>query len=102
MVKGKVSELIANVMTGTSAGLTFRYTGGVGKSLGNLLLAVLSADCTSCSTTPSSALNSNCKVMTDAPTELCEDICFKPAILPISRSSGAVIVRCTVSGFAPG
>ncbi len=47
-------------------------------------------------------VSSNCSVITEAPPELVEDICFNPGICPNWRSSGAVIEEVTTSGLAPG
>jgi hypothetical protein len=60
------------------------------------------AACTSCSAESSSIASANCSVMTEAPPELVEDICFKPGICPNCRSRGAVIEEVTTSGLAPG
>ena len=44
---GSVSEVIAIIMIGASAGFTFRYVGGPGRLTGNSLAAALIAACTS-------------------------------------------------------
>ena len=44
----------------------------------------------------------NCRVITDAPPELVEDIWFSPGIWPNWRSSGAVTDEVITSGLAPG
>ena len=44
----------------------------------------------------------NCKVSTDAPAELVEDIWFKPGIWPSWRSKGAVTEDSITSALAPG
>ena len=44
----------------------------------------------------------NCKVITDAPAELVEDIWLKPGIWPNCFSSGAVMAEVMTSGLAPG
>jgi len=62
----------------------------------------LIAACTSCSATPSDTARSNCRVTTDAPPELVEDICFSPGICPSCFSNGAVTIRVVSSGLAPG
>ncbi|MOA56052.1 hypothetical protein D3C78_1799610 [compost metagenome] len=60
------------------------------------------AACTSCSATPSETSSENCKVITEMPLPLVEDICFKPGICPKRRSSGAVTARAVTVGLAPG
>ena len=95
-------ELTARVSTGVSAGLTLLYTGGAGRSLGSRLLAALIAACTSCSATASDTSRLKRKVITEAPPELVEDICLRPAICPNWRSSGAVTALVITSGLAPG
>jgi hypothetical protein len=66
------------------------------------LLPALMPACTSCSAVSSSISRSNCSVITEAPPELVEDICFRPGICPNWRSSGAVMDEVTTSGLAPG
>ena len=44
----------------------------------------------------------NCRVMTEAPAELVEDIWFRPGIWPNCFSSGAVMAEVMTSGLAPG
>ncbi len=44
----------------------------------------------------------NCKVTTEAPAELIDDIRFRSDIWPNWRSSGAVTVVAMTSGLAPG
>src|ERR1700679_2334465 len=46
--------------------------------------------------------NSNCRVIRELPTALCEVISVTPAIVPRCRSSGVVTLVATVSGLAPG
>ena len=45
---------------------------------------------------------SNCSVITEAPPELDDVICFRPGICPNCRSSGAVMDDVITSGLAPG
>src|SRR5690606_41600881 len=97
-----VAEVTASVRIGVPAGLTLRYTGGIGRSLGSRLLALLSAACTSCSATPRSTSSENCRVITEAPPELVEDIWLRPGICPRWRSSGAVTALVVTDGLAPG
>ena len=99
---GKVSEVIASVSTGASAGLTLAYTGGAGRSAGSRLLPALIDACTSCSATSRLWVRLNCRVTTDAPAELTEVIRSRPDIWPNWRSSGAVTVWAITSGLAPG
>ncbi|MCY1510499.1 hypothetical protein D9M68_448780 [compost metagenome] len=87
---------------GTSAGLTLRYTGGVGRSPGSSEPLALMAAWTSCSATPSGTSRENCSVTTETPLPLVEDICFRPGICPKRRSSGAVTARAVTLGLAPG
>ena len=47
-------------------------------------------------------LRLNCRVMTEAPAELADDIWFRPGISPNCRSSGAVTEDVITSGLAPG
>ncbi|MDT4860398.1 hypothetical protein FQZ97_949570 [compost metagenome] len=79
---GRLAERIARVSTGVSAGLTLLYTGGAGRSSGSRLLAPLIAACTSCSATSRCTSRLKRRVITEAPAELLEDICCKPAIWP--------------------
>ena len=44
----------------------------------------------------------NCKVITDAPAELVENIWFRPGIWPNCTSSGEVTEEVITSGLAPG
>ncbi len=44
----------------------------------------------------------NCRVITDAPAELLENIWFRLGISPNWRSSGAVTEDVITSGLAPG
>src|SRR5690606_2248115 len=99
---GSVGEVTARVRIGVSAGLTLRYTGGIGRSLGSRLWAALIAACTSCSATPRSTSSANCRVITEAPPELVEDIWLRPGIWPRRRSSGAVTALVVTEGLAPG
>jgi hypothetical protein len=62
----------------------------------------LIAACTSCSAMSSDSSRLNCSVITEAPPELVDDICFKPGICPNWRSSGAVTDEVITSGLAPG
>ena len=101
-VIGIAEEVTARVMIGGSAGFTLLYTGGLGRSLGSRLVAALMAACTSCSATSSGRVSWNCSVTTEAPPELCDDICLRPDIWPNWRSSGAVMAEVTTSGLAPG
>ena len=100
--KGRLSETMAKLMIGASAGLTLLNTGGVGRSLGSRLLATLIAACTSCSATSKLVAKLKRKVSSEAPPELLELISVRPAICPNWLSSGAVMVEVTISGLAPG
>ena len=97
-----LADVTARVRMGVSAGFTFRYTGGAGRSLGRRLSAALIAAWTSCSATSSETSRENCSVTTEAPAELEEDIWLMPGICPKRRSSGAVIALAVTLGLAPG
>ena len=99
---GSDGEVTARVRIGASAGLTLLYTGGSGISVGSRLAAALMAACTCCSAISRVRSRLKRRVMTDAPPELVDDICFKPGICPSCRSSGAVMDAVTTSGLAPG
>ena len=101
-VSGSVSEVIARVSTGASAGLTLAYTGGAGRSAGSSEPPALIAACTSCSATSSVSPRVNCSVMIETPAALVELIRSRPAICPNWRSSGAVTVLLITSGLPPG
>ena len=101
-VRFMVFEVIASVMIGASAGFTFAYTGGAGRSAGSRLPVALIAACTSCSAISRLSDRSNCNVITEAPAELAEDIWFNPSISPNWRSSGAVMEDVITCGEAPG
>ena len=77
-------------------------TGGAGKSVGSRFAAALIDACTLCSAESSSSSSENCRVTTEAPPELVDDICRRPGICPNCRSSGAVIEDAITSGLAPG
>ena len=102
LVSGSTSEVSDRVSTGASAGLTLLYTGGYGRLAGKKVPAALIAACTSCSATSSDSARSNCKVTTEAPSELVEPMDLRPGISPNWRSSGAVIDELITSGLAPG
>ena len=87
-----LSELTARVSTGASAGFTFAYTGGAGRSAGNSEPVALIAACTSCSATSSAIFSENCNVITDTPAALVELMRSSPDIWPNCPSSGAVTV----------
>ncbi len=95
-------ELMPSVRMGASAGLTLLYTGGAGRSCGRKFAPALIAAWTSCSATSSESSSPNCRVITEAPPELVEDICFSPGVWPNWRSSGAVTDEVITSGLAPG
>ena len=54
------------------------------------------------SATSSVSLKPNCKVMTETPAALVDDMRCRPDIWPSWRSSGAVTVWLITSGLAPG
>ena len=60
------------------------------------------AACTCCSATSMASDRENCRVITEAPAELVEDIWLKPGIWPNCFSSGAVMAEVMTSGLAPG
>src|SRR5262245_12446741 len=101
-VRGKVSEVTARVSTGVSAGLTLLYTGGVGRSFGKKLDAVLMAAWTCCSATSMLRSRLNWSVTSEAPDELVDVIRLRPGSWPNWRSSGVVTDDAMTSGLAPG
>ena len=101
-VSGKVSDVIASDSTGASAGFTFAYTGGAGRSAGNSDAPALIAACTCCSAMSSARPRLNCKVTIDTPAALVELMRARPGIWPNCRSSGAVTVCAITSGLPPG
>jgi hypothetical protein len=64
--------------------------------------AALTAACTSRAAPSMLRDRSNCSVMRELPTVLCEVISVTPAIAPSARSRGVVRLVATVSGDAPG
>jgi len=46
--------------------------------------------------------STNCRVMTELPPELVEDMRFRPGSWPNWRSRGAVMAEAMTSGLAPG
>jgi hypothetical protein len=101
-VSGMLSEVMARVSTGASAGFTLAYTGGAGRSAGSSEPPALMAACTCCSATSSARPRPNCKVTMETPAALVELSRCSPAIWPNWRSSGAVTVCAMTSGLAPG
>ncbi|MCY1403546.1 hypothetical protein D9M71_187300 [compost metagenome] len=99
---GMLSDITARVRIGASAGFTLLNTGWFGRSLGSRLCALLIAACTSCSATSRLLSRLNCRVITEAPPELVEDISLSPGICPSWFSSGAVTEEVMISGLAPG
>src|SRR3954452_108973 len=95
-------EVSPSVRMGASAGLVLAYTGGLGRSRGRKDPAALIDACTSCSATSMFSARSNCRVMTEHPSELVEVICVRPGSWPNCRSSGAVTLEAITSGLAPG
>ncbi len=64
--------------------------------------AALIAAWTSCSATSRLSARLNCKVMTEDPAELTDDIWLRPGIWPSCTSKGAVTDEVITSGLAPG
>src|SRR5215831_3661845 len=85
-----------------SAGLVFRYVGGLGRSLGNRPLAALIAVCTSPAAPSMLRLSSNCSVMLVDPSPLVEVIWARPGMAANFCSSGVATEAAMVSGLAPG
>jgi hypothetical protein len=81
-VRGMLSDVTASVRTGASAGFTFAYTGGAGKSVGSSEPLALIAACTSCSATSSVSSRPNCSVTIEAPAALVDDMRINPGICP--------------------
>ncbi len=96
------SEVMARIMIGASAGLTFRQFGFVGRLAGSCPRAALMAACTSRAAASISRSSSNCRVTLVDPEELFEVICVTPAIRPNCRSNGVATDDAIVSGSAPG
>ena len=99
---GRLPEVMASERIGASAGFTFAYTGGAGKSAGSSALAALMAACTCCSAESMDCDSANCSVICDTPAALVLAMRARPGICPSCRSSGAVTVRLITSGLAPG
>jgi len=97
-----ISEVIARINTGASAGLTLRYLGLLGRMAGRSPRAALIAAWTSRDAPLMSRLSSNCNVTLVAPSVLLEVISVIPAMRVNWRSSGAAIDVAMVSGLAPG
>ena len=101
-VNGRVSDVMARLKIGASAGLTLAYKGGAGKSAGSSEPPALMAACTCCSATSMARPRPNCSVTMDTPLALVELMRLRPDIWPNCRSSGAVTVCAITSGLAPG
>ena len=97
-----MSEVSARIITGESAGLTFRYVGGLGRMAGNSPPAALMAACTSRAAPSIDRSRSNWSVSEAPPMLLLEVSSDTPAIWPKRRSSGAASEVAAVSGSTPG
>src|SRR5580765_8754033 len=97
-----VSDVIARIITGASAGLTFRYVGGAGRLIGRSPAAALIAACTSRAARSTLRSRLNWMLIAVPPSVLTEVISDTPEIWPRRRSSGAATVEATVAGSAPG
>ena len=87
---------------GESAGLTLRNDGGVGRSSGRSLPAVVMADWTSRAAASMLRPRLNCRVMRLEPTVLTEVMESRPAMVANCFSSGLATAAAMVSGLAPG
>jgi hypothetical protein len=87
---------------GESAGLTFRYVGGVGKFFGSCPPAALMAAWMSLAAPSMLRLSSNWIVIAVEPSELVDVICATPGICASCRSSGCATDDAMVSGLPPG
>jgi len=88
--------------TGKSAGLTFRYVGGVGKSFGNRPLAALIAVITSPAAPSMLRLSANCNVIVVVPTPESDVIWSRLGICVNCCSSGVATAEAIFCGLAPG
>src|SRR5262249_41571737 len=100
--RSTVSEVRARIITGASAGFTFRYVGLFGNPAGKNARAALIAACTSRAAPSMSRLKSNCRTMLVEPRLLEDVISVTPAIRANCRSSGVATDDAIVSGLAPG
>src|SRR6478735_95738 len=85
-----------------SAGFTFLYVGGLGRSFGRRPLAALIAVCTSVAAPSIARLRSNCRVIEVLPSPLVEFIEARPGMAANCCSSGVATEEAIVSGLAPG
>src|SRR5205814_5367532 len=89
-------------MIGRSAGLTFRWVGGVGNVEGSWRAAAAIADCTSCAAASMLRSSENWIVIVVVPLVDAEVIESMPATVDNCFSSGVATAEAIVSGAAPG
>src|SRR6185369_5417068 len=97
-----VSEVMARVRIGTSAGLLLLYVGGAGRFAGSTLEASLIAACTSCWAASMLRSRVNWSVICELVALLTLVINASEGICPNCRSSGAVTLEAIVCADAPG
>src|ERR1043165_1405737 len=97
-----MSEVIAMMRIGASAGFTLRYRGLEGRFAGSCPAAALIAAWTSRAAASIFRLSSNCSVMDVEPRLLDDVISVTPAIRPNCRSRGVATADAMISGLAPG
>ena len=90
------------IITGASAGFTFRYVGLDFSAVGKSARAALIAASTSRAAPSMFRSSPNCKVIRVEPTVLCDVISVTSAICPRCRSNGLATELAIVSGLAPG
>src|SRR3990172_3892012 len=100
--RGSVGEFKANKRIALSAGLTFRYEGGLGMLGGRSLRVRAIIDCTSWAAASISRLKLNWSVIWVRPRVLVELMESTPAIVENCFSRGVATVVAMVSGLAPG
>ena len=98
----RVCDVNARIMSGASAGFTFRYDGLLDRLVDTSAAAALMAASTSRAAPLMSRFKSNCRVMRVWPEVLLEVISVTSAIWPRKRSNGSATLVDTVSGSAPG
>src|SRR5271157_606958 len=87
---------------GWSAGFALEYVGGRGILGGRRPPAAAMCAWMSCAAASMVRSSVNCTVMSVDPCELLELICWMPAMVENSRSSGVATEDAMVSGLAPG
>src|SRR5262245_61813594 len=101
-ISGMLSDTAESSRIGESAGLTFRYVGGLGRSVGSWPPAALMPAWMSLAAASMLRARSNWTVIEVEPRELVEVIWVTPGIWANWRSSGWATEEAMVSGLAPG